>query len=203
MKNKKYLYTNLLSASQLKMLKDTFDGMFGVKAGQGYINWLIRASVVIFKKKRPSITRSSFVFIRDIHRLYSKSSRKFVVLYLKTCHVLVMQSVGGYHVKDCQLIGGVRVSRTKRGLPRIIPKLHREEIRKGNVLYIKLYLTFFSLYRLISFGSIVSLDTIIEPGVVLKDNLVSDFRLAAIFLFKSLGINLTTFAKDMKPPIPY
>jgi hypothetical protein len=165
---------NFLTDDQLLELKNTFDGMFRVKAGRGLINWFNRANYVILKENKPSITRGVFVFIRHCHKLYSQNSIKFLVLYLKTCHVQLMQSVGGYVVKDSSRISSVRVSKTAQGLPRIIPKVMREQIRNGDKLLIRVWLTLFSMYRFLSFSSIVSLKTIIDPGVKISETFLEE-----------------------------
>ena len=54
--------------------------------------------------------------------------------YLKTCSILLQQYVAKHEVKSSsRRIGGVAVSVTKAGLPRIIPKVQRAMIRKGDV----------------------------------------------------------------------
>lgn len=82
-----------------------------------------------------------------------------------------MQSVGGHVVRDSALIAKVRVSKTASGLPRIIPRVHREAIRSGDRNILRIYLTLFSIYRVFSYPSVTSLKTIIEPGKSLSDQL--------------------------------
>jgi len=129
---------------------------------------------VIVRKKRSSVTRLTFVFIRDCHRLYKLNGMKYLVYYLKTCHVQLMQSMGGYVVRDTSLISKVRVSKTKGGIPRIIPREIRQRIRDGDKSLLRIYLSFFSLYRVLSFPSVTSLKTIIDPGKVIPDRFYSE-----------------------------
>jgi hypothetical protein len=85
-----------------------------------------------------------------------------------------MQAVAGHPVRDTSLIAKVRTSVTKGGLPRIIPRIHRERIRKNDIRLIKIYLSLFSLYRVLSYPSITSLKTIIDPGVELNSDFLKE-----------------------------
>jgi len=53
------------------------------------------------------------------------------VKYLKACYVLTMQAVGGMKIKSTQSLG-IAVARSVDGLPRIIPRLQRDMIRRGD-----------------------------------------------------------------------
>jgi hypothetical protein len=66
---------SLLTVAQLEDIKLTFDGMFRVKAGRGYINWLNKLVYIIVKEKRSSLTRLSVVFIRDLWRIFPKKPK--------------------------------------------------------------------------------------------------------------------------------
>ena len=62
---------------------------------------------------------------------------KGTTLYLKSCQVLLQQSIAGYKVSDITELKS-RVSRTKAGLPRIIPSEVRKRIRNGDIQSIRL-----------------------------------------------------------------
>lgn len=87
-----------------------------------------------------------------------------MVKYLKTCAILLQQFVSKHEVKSSsRKIGGVAVSVTKAGLPRIIPKVQRTLIRKGDVHTITFWLSCFNLYRYLRLKpSIPDLSTIVE-----------------------------------------
>jgi hypothetical protein len=176
---------SLLSVAQLEDIKLTFDGMFRVKAGRGYINWLNKLVYIIVKEKRSSLTRLSVVFIRDCQRIYKANGMKFLVFYLKTSHVQLMQSMGKYVVRDSALISKVRVSKTKSGLPRLIPSDVRRRIRNGDKHLLQIYLSFFSLYRVLSFPSVTSLKTIIEPGKKISPKFIQEWDHAILFMMSS------------------
>jgi hypothetical protein len=62
---------------------------------------------------------------------------KGAILHLKSCQVLLQQSIAGYKVADLTELKR-RVSRTKAGMPRIIPAGVRRRIREGDVQSLKL-----------------------------------------------------------------
>lgn len=72
------------------------------------------------------------VYLRALHKLYKKNGMTFVILYTKSCNILLMQSAAGMKITSTQSLG-VSVARTKSGLPRIIPRLSRQRIRDGDV----------------------------------------------------------------------
>jgi len=59
-----------------------------------------------------------------------------LILYLKGCATLLQQNVAGQRLTNAHLLG-VSIGRTRRGLPRIIPRQQREKIRRGDVLAIQ------------------------------------------------------------------
>jgi len=76
-----------------------------------------------------------------------------------------MQSLPGGHLShSSREIGKVAVSRSRDGLPRIIPTFARKEIRRGNTMIIQLWLTFFGLYRVLPCKGAPKFSTILNPG---------------------------------------
>jgi len=67
---------------------------------------------------------------------------KGTTLYLKSCQVLLQQSIAGYKVSDITELKS-RVKRTKAGLPTIIPAEVRKRIRAKDVHSIRLWMTLF------------------------------------------------------------
>jgi hypothetical protein len=59
---------------------------------------------------------------------------------------------------------GANIARTRFGVPRIINRRHRQALRSGDVGIIRLWLSLFSLYRVLEFKGSLKLETIIEPG---------------------------------------
>lgn len=122
------IFKSLRESQKVKVSK-SFNDSFRVKAGRGFINWL-KTSIYIFHGSiTASVARASVVYIRFLYRLYQSGGIKLVVLYTKTCTILLMQAGQGMNVAPHSL--GCAVSRTRDGLPRLIPKLHRQRIRRG------------------------------------------------------------------------
>lgn len=75
-------------------------------------------------------------FAFAISRIAQKQKIRGLVIYLKTCHVLLMQSAAGYRVENITSLGLVK--RTRSGIPRIIPAQARVRIREGDIATIVL-----------------------------------------------------------------
>lgn len=65
-------------------------------------------------------------FVRNVYRLNRGSGLLFTALYLKQCRVALQRYYAGSPIKNEPL--SVRVSLTRSGLPRIIPKRLRHVI---------------------------------------------------------------------------
>lgn len=102
---------------------------------------------------------------KSLERIYSKSGNKGLCLYLKTCSVLLMQSVPNSGIRSSSReISKVAVATTRRGIPRIIPRDHRSRIASGDGRYYRLWLTLFGLYRVLAFPGKLTVQTIVTPG---------------------------------------
>lgn len=80
---------------------------------------------------------------------------------------------------------GPRVSRTKSGIPRIIPAQMRKRIKEGDVAAIRMWMTLFALYRVLEFPGILKLSTITDPGKDISHLKREVYRQG--FLFKEHG----------------
>lgn len=99
--------------------------------------------------------------------IHKKSGLNFLVNYLKTNYILLQQYVARNTTQYSSWdIGKVGVKTNRKGLPtRLIPRLQRRLIRKGDVNTIKFYLSLFGLYRyLICSYKRVKFDSITSPG---------------------------------------
>jgi len=81
-----------------------------------------------------------FSYLRELSRLQDKSGPVFLVKYLKACSTLLIgatalrspeNKVGGQAF-------GAAISRTKKGLPRLIPAVHRRMIRNGSTFHVRI-----------------------------------------------------------------
>lgn len=98
----------------------------------------------------------------------------YVVRYLKACSVLLQQSRGGYRYSSTRDLG-LAVSRTKSGIPRVIPAIHRRLIYKDR-RYVIAWMTLFGIYRVLVFPGKLSVKTITEPGRLLTGELIMGLR---------------------------
>lgn len=128
---------NTLESVITKKIK-IFNGLPIRNGGRG----LIKQLLLIVRTVLPRLTKSGVVqvvvFSFFLSRLIRNSGSKGAVLYLKTCQVLLQQSVAGYRVHDISDLK-MRVKRTKSGLPRVIPAgARRMIIRDRNIRVIRL-----------------------------------------------------------------
>jgi len=125
--------------------------------------------------------------VRDLVRLANRQGAKGLVKYLKVLYIITQQVAGGYKVNDLGTLG-CRVSRTRRGLPRIINKAHRREIMLGNHMVLRTYLTIFGLYRVIPFKGVVKLGTITGLSSYKQSDYFGHKAFVAIFWTKVWSI---------------
>jgi len=87
------------------------------------------------------------------------------VKYLKACNLAISKVIAGQGFKSLRDIEpNLPLPRlSSSGLPRIIGKLDRRSILSGNTKVIRLYLTLFSVYRIISLPGKLNLNTITAP----------------------------------------
>jgi len=135
-------------------------------------HWL-RPGITWIRLVSGLVTRSKIIqlsqFARQCVNIGSRQGRKGLVLYLKVCNTALMQSLPGGHLSySSREIGKVAVSRSRNGLPRIIPAFARREILRGNTTIIQLWLTFFGLYRILPCKGAPKFQTILEPGRVVS-----------------------------------
>lgn len=128
-------------------------------------------------------------FAKLCARIARSSGVRGLVLYLKASHVLLMQGLPGSKVRyGSREIAGVAVSASRDGLPRVIPKWDRAAIRRNDLAVIRLWLTLFGLYRVLTYKSRLNLKaqlekTITKPGKVLSSRLLSGFSVFARKVF--------------------
>lgn len=113
---------------------------------------------------RSSVIQTSVFTVKAV-RLGRRSGLKGLTLYLKTCQVLLMQSLPGTEIRaSSRAIGKTAVARCHDGLPSIIPRFARTMIRNGHKGTIRLWLTLFGIYRVIEYIGIPDISSIIQPG---------------------------------------
>jgi len=105
------------------------------------------------------------MFCKECYRLRKASGMKGLTLYLKACQVLLQQSCGKYRVNDISDLK-VRVKRNRSGIPIIIHRSVRAQIRSLKADKIQLWMTLFGLYRILEFKGTLKLSTILKPFTV-------------------------------------
>lgn len=128
--------------------------------------------LVVLGKKGRSLNGASMAFARTVVKLYQTGGNSEVVYYFKKCQLLLMQSISSRNEPPI-LRTSPRVATTGTGLPRIIPVKHREMIRKGNSLYIQLWMTLFNIHRILPVKGKWKIDTIFRPASDFLNGIVS------------------------------
>lgn len=139
------------------------NGMLKVKLGRPALKLLLLIVSVLGLRKNLGVVKVLITYLAYVHGLYRKGGARFTIIYLKACSTLLQQAIGGQVLPDTKPFGA-RVSRTRGGLPRVIPALHRASIRRGNLLIIRLWLSLFALYRVIDLVGKVDLSSISAPS---------------------------------------
>nr|QDH91510.1 MAG: RNA-dependent RNA polymerase [Mitovirus sp.] len=131
-------------------------------------------------------------FGRYVVRMQRSCGWAYVVKYLKACSVLLQQASGGQRIEATQALG-VAVRRTKgSGIPRVIPAVMRKSIRSGDPWTIRIWLSFFQLYRVIEIPGKLKLQSITD-GSAMRPNFLKGWILFLNdwlpVLFREIGEN--------------
>lgn len=94
--------------------------------------------------------------------LHKAQGWRGVVIRLKACSTLLQQVAGG-HLLDNPRLLGVAISRSRNGIPRVIPIEHRKRILSGDRWTVRIWISFFWLYRVIEIPGKLKLGTITRP----------------------------------------
>jgi len=114
------------------------NGLASRNGGRTLFKTIIRIVRGVFPRLTRSIVVQVICFCFFLARRIKYNGKKGTVLYLKTCQVLLQQSVAGFRVHDITELK-MRAKRTKSGLPRVIPAgVRRQIIRDRNVRMIRL-----------------------------------------------------------------
>jgi hypothetical protein len=157
----KHILTNRISASVVfttNIINDTFS----VKSKGALLTLFVRLVEVIGLRISSYKVRVILAFIFKLSKLYRHRGMKGMVLYLKACQVLFQQSLGGMRLGSDLNELKVRPSRTKAGMPRIVPAQWRFQVRQGDTLIMKLIMTLLALYRVLEFPGKLKLSTITD-----------------------------------------
>lgn len=129
--------------------RSSLSGRIPKNGGRAMIGWgLLLYRLIAAKAPSKSIVKILRTFAFECFRISRGSGLGHLVKYLKTCSILLQQYVAKNDATyDSRKVGGVAVSCTRKGLPRIIPRLQRRLIRKGDRNTITFWLSLFNVYR--------------------------------------------------------
>lgn len=167
---------------------------------------LVRAAPLIVGSNSLGWVKACFVFSRFVIRMRKSQGDRGLAIYLKTCNVTMLRCLGEEKRTQPRLVGAA-VSQTNAGLPRVIPGNHRKRIRQGDRGVIRLWLGFFTLYRVLNFKGKMNFSTITAPGVVISDRFMKAWDSHVVWFQARLaemgGPALkTTFVPSVPPRSP-
>lgn len=131
-------------------------------------------------------------YAKFVVRLQRSGGWVYVVKYLKACSVLTQQASGGQRIDATQALG-CAVSRTRGlGIPRVIPAVMRRAISSGDIWTIRIWLSYFGLYRVIEIPGKLKLSSITDATTMNPNFLVGWTKFLKDFvpvLFREIGYN--------------
>jgi len=151
-----------LSRYRLPLTGKAIDAMMSVKGHRPLYTHMFNIVRIVVGKVTPNWVRLIVVMMRKASLVYKMQGAPGYVKYLKSCSVLVQQIVASHKIHDLAAIGP-RVSRSKSGLPRIIPCSFRKRIIQGDYILIRLVLSIFALFRVVIYTTPPKLSTITNP----------------------------------------
>jgi hypothetical protein len=157
----------LFSPLQLKTASSIWQS--GVKSSKRLVGLLARAVPLIVGSNSLGWVKACFVFSRFAVGLRKSQGDRGLAIYLKTCNVVLLRYLGNGKRTQPRLVGAA-IPQTNSGIPRVIPGNHRKRIRQGDRGVIRLWLGFFTLYRVLNFKGKMSFETITAPGVVIPES---------------------------------
>lgn len=136
--------------------------MIQVKLGRPALHHVLRAVGSLGRRSNIGVVKVILTYLAFLHRLQKRNGLAYMVKFMKSAQSLLMQSLGGQRLYNLNPLG-LRLARTKAGLPRVIPALHRARIRGGDLWTVRLWQTLFGLYRVIEVKGNLKLGTITSP----------------------------------------
>lgn len=171
-----------------------------VKAGRRWYELFLSMIHIIVGRVSKGYVASVLLFVRHCIMIRRKQGIPGLCRRLKASNVLLMQALAGKPHHSSQELG-VAIARTRSGYPRSIPIHHRRRLEKGDLIIVRLYLSLYSLYRVLDWKGKLSLKTIVKPSTVpWSSSLFEEFRsfLPVFFaeLKRTCDVDWDSFAKD-------
>jgi len=156
---------------------------FCVKAEAKLAGLLLRVVPIVFGHLTLSSVKVTWGFAKNVAKMYREMGSKGTAIYLKACYVLCQHAAGGMSDASPWALGA-NVSRTRRGIPRIINPQQRSLISKGDVASVRFWLSLFGLYRVLEFKGTLKLATITKPGIDISDFMIGWCKWVPVFYDK-------------------
>lgn len=200
--NTKLNYILMRQLTPLQVLTASAIWHSAVKSAKRLVGLLVRSAPLIVGSSSVSWVKAAFNFARFVRVTIIHQGHRGLAIYLKTANVQLMRSIAGKRLENSRDIGGA-VSRTKSGLPRVIPAGMRQRIKEGDTAVIRLYLGFFTLYRVLNFRGKLKLSTITSPGVPIYGGFMSEWSSFAIVFFTYLKAFGVKRVRTDLVPVPF
>jgi hypothetical protein len=155
-----FFIKDVVSAVRIRSVN--VNAMISVKGGVWWVNKVVRLLPSIGLSTTGARVRAIVVILQKFSSIASSQGIKGLVIHLKACHVCLTQACAGHMIKDTGLLKS-RVSRTNRGLPRLILAQDRSKIRQDDFQIIKFYQTMFGIYRILDFKGVLNFKSIVQP----------------------------------------
>lgn len=165
----KYFHNLRFSVSKTRFDYSQISAMAFLKGGRPMLGHLVRSVYALGGTITPNWVRLCTLYLRKLNLLYKHGGLPMVVKYLKVASVIIQQVCGGQKL-SCLNGLGMRISRSKSGLPRFIPAYQRKLIKRGEFRVIKFWLTLISIFRDLHFLGELKLKTIIDPSTASSDS---------------------------------
>lgn len=154
-----------LSRFHLDLESKSFGAILAVKGQKPLIKHGLHLVKCVVGKVTPNWVRLVVLLLKEGSILYRNQGAPGYVKYFKASSILIQQVLSGHHIRDLSPIGP-RVSRDKRGLPRLIPAVYRKRMAEGDMKLIRLILTLFSFFRAAVYSANPKLSTITASRTV-------------------------------------
>lgn len=149
---------------RLSLHLGNFNALFAVKSKGSGVQILKSLLILAAVRITPYRLRSSYLFFRALCLIYKHQGPEGLIKFLKTCSVCMQQYLGNNILHDIGDISKTRISRTRTGMPRVIPAAFRTDIRNGDVRIIKFVLSVLNFYRDLDMPGTPKLSTITAPN---------------------------------------
>lgn len=184
---------SFMKSKLLKMLSQgakALGAMIQVKLGRPAVHHILRCVGSLGRRNNLGVVKVIITYLAFLHRLQKRNGLTYMVKFMKSAQVLMMQSLGGQRLYNLNPLGP-RLARTNAGLPRVIPALHRIAIRRGDRWTVRLWQSLFGLYRVIEIPGVLKLKTITESSTM-EDGMVTEF---SNFVIQHLKVILPKYYK--------